>query len=248
MDSRRRQRATREGTARAWRAPLALAAAAAGVLGAAVFSLAGGGPPAGGEPGESIASPAAASMAQVAPGAGAILPAALEWPRPVSLEAALPGEWPPGGPAPGAAASDDLSQSIAEPRAGTEAAHYERYLALGRSDADGLSAAAERLFAGPAPLNARVAMLRALWDSGSADAATWFLVALDVRGERVGPEAALPDFAVRFLSERAPRESAARQALSDYLAAAGPACDNGRVARAAAAIDGARTPAPHETP
>ena len=144
---------------------------------------------------------------------------------------------------PSGAVSDDLPQSRRAPAAGSEAAHYERFLELGRRDAGALSVEAERVFGAAAvsatavPDNERVALLRALWDSGAPDAGRWFRAAILAPSERALPEAHVPDFAVRFLADRAPREPAAAAALANAVAAAPPECDAARLARAAAALE-----------
>ena len=135
--------------------------------------------------------------------------------------------------------SDEMPQSEPPPREGTEGAYYARYLELVRQRDGSLTAVAERVFdeRTPAPANERVALLRALWDGGSADAVAWFSRALTAPGERAESEAPVPDFAARFLAERALREPAARTILAGYVAAAPEDCDPGRLARAAAALD-----------
>jgi len=140
-----------------------------------------------------------------------------------------------------AVVSDDLPQSPRAHVEGSEAALYERFLELGRRGDGSLSAEAERRLgaAAPAPVNERVALLRALWDSGAPDASRWFVSAIDAPDEGARAEAAVPDFAVRFLAERAARDPAAARALADAVAAAPQGCDAARLARAAAASSGA---------
>jgi hypothetical protein len=146
--------------------------------------------------------------------------------------------------------SDDLPQAEPAPREGTEAAAYARFLELGRQADGSLSAEAARLFADGStfPENERIALLRALWDTGAPDAGRWFLCAIATPGERERPEAAVPDFAVGFLARRAAREPAAVAVLSEAVASSPPECDAGRLARAAAALRGVRTDAPSEEP
>jgi len=140
---------------------------------------------------------------------------------------------------PSFAVSDDLPQARRAPAEGSEAAHYQRFLELGRRDAARLSAEAERVFGTTTsvPDNERVALLRALWETGAPDAGRWFRAAILAPSERALPEAPVPDFAVRFLAKRAPREPAAAAALADAVAAAPPECDAARLARAAAALE-----------
>ena len=142
------------------------------------------------------------------------------------------------GPSSGAV-SDDLAQSPRAPREESEAALYLRYLELGRRGDDALVRQAESALASPwpAPARERVALLRALWDSGTPDAGRWFVSAIDSPNECALAEAAVPDFAVRFLAERAARDPAAARALADAVAAAPPECDAARLARAAAALE-----------
>ena len=153
-------------------------------------------------------------------------------------------------PAAISAVSDDLPQDEPAPREGTEAAAYARFLELGRQADGSLSAEAARLFAdgSTCPENERIALLRALWDTGAPDAGRWFLCAIATPGERERPEAAVPDFAVSFLARRAAREPAAVAVLSEAVASPPPECDAGRLARAAAALRGVRTDAPSDEP
>jgi hypothetical protein len=76
-------------------------------------------------------------------------------------------------------------------------------------------------------------MLRALWDSGSAAAGHWFESALAAPATA---DPAVPDFAVRFLGDRAAREPAARAILTEHLALPPEGCDAARLARCAAAL------------
>jgi hypothetical protein len=146
--------------------------------------------------------------------------------------------------------SDDLPQDEPAPREGTEAAAYARFLELGRQADGSLSAEAARLFAdgSTCPENERIALLRALWDTGAPDAGRWFLCAIATPGERERPEAAVPDFAVGFLARRAAHEPAAVAVLSEAVASPPPECDAGRLARAVAALRGVRTDAPSDEP
>ena len=146
--------------------------------------------------------------------------------------------------------SDEAPQSEPPPREGTEGAYYARYLALVRQRDASLTEVAGRVFdeQTPAPADERVALLRALWDGGSADAAAWFGRALTASGERAVSDAPVPDFAVRFLAERAARHPAARAVLADYVATAPADCDAGRLARAAAALGVDESAAPSEDP
>lgn len=206
----------------------ALAAAALGLSGFALLALAGGRPQA--DPGQPAllvgVSPAGpARCAEDAPPAPA--PAAPRGSAPLEVRAATPA----------VPVSDDLPQVRDAPREGSEAAHYARFIALGQRHDGSLAAAAGRVLDGQAPSNERVALLRALWDCGPADAAPWFAAALAAPGEGSASEAAVPDFAVRFLAERAPREPDARMILSRYLAAPPAGCDAGRLARAAGALE-----------
>ena len=130
--------------------------------------------------------------------------------------------------------SDDLPQESRAPRAGTEAALYEHYLALGRLADGALDVAAERVLGGPSAVDERVAVLRALWDSGSPDRGKWLKAALAETGET---EPVVSDFAVRFLGDRAAREPEARSILADHVADSPEGCDAARLARAAAALE-----------
>ena len=146
--------------------------------------------------------------------------------------------------------SDEMPQSERPPREGTEGAYYARYLALVRQRDASLTEVTGRVFdeRTPGPANERVALLRALWDGGSADAAAWFGRALTAPGERAASEAPVPDFAARFLAERAVRQPAARAVLAAYVAAAPEDCDAGRLARATAALDVDERATPSEDP
>ena len=184
--------------------------------------------------------PRLAELATVAPGAaGSSLaepqgrsPGPSTLAGPVAMHAG-----PPDGRAP-LPVSDDLAQEREPPRADSEAAHYERFLELGRRRDGSLDALAEPVLTGAAPVDERVAMLRALWDSRAEDAAGWFKAALAAPAT-AAPE--VPDFAVRFLSERAVREPVARTILTEHLAHPPAGCDAARLARAGAALEPAAT-------
>lgn len=105
----------------------------------------------------------------------------------------------------------------------TEREHYERFLALSR--AGELEAAAAELGAA-APAAQRVALLRALVETGSPAAEEHLVAALraplapsGLAGEPV------PSFAVRYLGERAPRDAVARAALRRAVFGPGPPID-----------------------
>jgi len=215
-----------------------VAAAALGLFAVAVLALAGGRPDV--DRASNAELPALARDAAGPAAGGETSSPAVDPPASVPLEATAAA-------LPIVPVSDDLPQSPKAPREGTEAAHYQRYLALGLRRDGSLSPAAERVFAGEAPANERVALLRALWDSGAPDAPRWFTAALTAPGERAASQAAVPDFAVRFLAERV-RQLGARRILTEYLAAAPEDCHAGRLERAAAALDESRTIVPDEEP
>ena len=147
----------------------------------------------------------------VAPG-GRESPQALR-PAPV---AATPASGGPGGvPAP---AADEAGEA---PRPGSERAFHDQFVALGRASPDQLAARAREVLGpgggGAVPEPAEVAMLRALWDTGSPDAAGWFQRVLR-RPTLERPDGAVHvsprDFAGLFLVERAGSDPLAADLLA----------------------------------
>lgn len=119
--------------------------------------------------------------------------------------------------------ADDEAAAIAEPTRAldgdvaswTEKDHYDRFVELAAREPATLEAQAAELLRGDSADCAKVALLRALYASGSARAAEFFALAVtelpdrsDARGESV------PRTAVHWLVKRAPREEAARAILA----------------------------------
>jgi hypothetical protein len=102
------------------------------------------------------------------------------------------------------------------PRPGTERAFYEQDLQLAKCPG-ALAERAQTLFVGGEGSDPeRVAALRALWDSATPGAEEWFALALRPPPDAPAPQGALSvgEFALGFLRERAAREPAALELLT----------------------------------
>jgi hypothetical protein len=108
------------------------------------------------------------------------------------------------------------SPSGAAPRPGTERAFYEQDLRLAARPG-ALAERARQLFrGGEGSDRERVAALRALWDSRTPGAETWYALALRPPPDAPAPRGTLSvgEFALGFLHERAAREPAALELLA----------------------------------
>jgi len=133
-----------------------------------------------------------------------------------------------------------LPPSRRAPRAGSEASFAAafRQLAASAGGAPGVALAerAEDVF-GPGHADAeRVALLQALWESGSPQAADWFARTLrEPAGPAVIGRDSLPEFALGYLTARAARDPAALALLADGVSDRGwPAVLRRRAALAVA--------------
>lgn len=121
-------------------------------------------------------------------------------------------------------------------RPGTEGAHYLAFVDAGRADPAHLERLAPSVLEGAGPRYEKVALLRALYDTGSPATASSFVQA--VRGLSESSDASgssVPGFAVRFLGERAARDAKAR-AILEHVAFEEPRVGSGPRRRAAARL------------
>lgn len=127
----------------------------------------------------------------------------------------------PRAPPTGDVAATAADEGREAPRPGSERAFHDQFVALGRASPDQLAARAREVLGpgggGAVPEPAEVAMLRALWDTGSPDAAGWFQRVLR-RPTLERPDGAVHvsprDFAGLFLVERAGSDPLAADLLA----------------------------------
>lgn len=106
------------------------------------------------------------------------------------------------------------------PRAGTERAYYEEFLRLAGQPGEVLEQRARAILTADGPEAGKVAMLRALWDTGSQNAGAWFAHALRTPPLSDKPPSghlSVAEFALGFLDARATREPVAMQLLADLV-------------------------------
>jgi hypothetical protein len=89
------------------------------------------------------------------------------------------------------------------------------FLALARSEPGALEARAARVIEGDGPAAEKVALLRALRQSGSSESVRWLEHAVRTQPDESGPHAeSLPSFALDALARRAVADEASRAALA----------------------------------
>jgi hypothetical protein len=115
------------------------------------------------------------------------------------------------------------SQAIATEDPETERAFHARFLELARASPEALAAHAADILADDGPDPEKVALLRALSDSGSSRTSEFLLLAVERLPDAAGSgRESVPSFALRSLVGRASSEPAARLAL-ERLAFESPA-------------------------
>ncbi len=158
--------------------------------------------------------PDAASMANRR--AGSVAAEALQA---VALEPNAEAPWPAAASGP---ADSDQAEFPRQPRPGSERALYQHFVVIAGQPGGGLAELAPSVFA-PGHADAeRVALLRALRDTGSPEAGTWFAHALRLPPDpdaRVTGHASLPEFALSDLATRGAREPAAVALLAECVSA-----------------------------
>jgi hypothetical protein len=131
-------------------------------------------------------------------------------------------------------ADDDAPDEPARRRAQpTERDHYLELLALARTGAGNLERMALPILDGPEPNCRKVALLRAIYDSGSPATAQLFgraIRSLSLASSPAGES--VPSFAVRFLAARAANDATARAVLEQVAFDAAPAIELRRRAAA----------------
>jgi len=143
--------------------------------------------------------------------------------EPLQVAALEPDAVAAGSASPNVLPTDSHESALAPPpRPESERALYEHFAAVAEQPGGKLAELAPSVFA-PGHADAeRVALLRALWDTGSPEAGTWFAHALRLPPDpdrRVTGHASLPEFALGYLAERGGREPAAVALLADCVPA-----------------------------
>jgi hypothetical protein len=119
------------------------------------------------------------------------------------------------------ASAADVEERALSPRASQgehagEAELYAAFMARASSEPGELERAARETLNGSSPRYAKVAALRAVWDSGSAEAAAIFADAIVAQPDRSDARSAsVPRFALGWLARHAPRSEPARRVLED---------------------------------
>lgn len=102
----------------------------------------------------------------------------------------------------------------ASPTPVTEQQCYESFLGLARREPGALERLARPILEGTGPDCVRVALLRALHEAGSPDAAERFAWAIHSLADTSGPRGeSVPSFAIRFLGQRAAGDACALRVL-----------------------------------